>query len=75
MYNTLLIGIGIVVIVFTGRIIFDSNYAIEYASESPKTFFWVKLFGKKMTIKLIRYLFAPMGFILGSILIWLAFHK
>ncbi len=73
MYKLFLIGVGLVDLYFTGRILFDANFARKYVAESPKAFIWRKMFGAEKTLKLIKYLFAPAGFALGLVLIWLGF--
>lgn len=69
MEKILLIVVGIIDLYFTGRVIVDTNFAKRYVLESPKAYIWRKMFGEYTALTITRYLFAPVGAVLGLLLI------
>lgn len=65
MTSYLLIGIGIFNLVLTLTVIFRKGFAEKYVATNPKAYIWRKLFGEVKAVKIIKYFFAPVGFVLG----------
>lgn len=69
MENYILIGIGIFNIIITSRVIFSKGFAEKYVTKSPKAYLWRKFFGEEKAIKIIKNFLAPIGLLLGIVLV------
>ncbi|MBT3298282.1 hypothetical protein HN385_05130 [archaeon] len=69
MYSILLIGIGSFNIYYSSKFIRDSKYARKYVETMPKAWLIRKIFGVNKAIKMTRKFFAPLGLVMGVIII------
>ncbi len=69
MEKIILLGVGIIDLYLAGRFLMDTNFARKYVLESPKALIWRKMWGPEMALTITRYIFAPMGIILGITLV------
>ena len=51
------------------RIMRDPVFAQKYVETSPKALLWRKLFGVERATKLTRTVFAPLGIVIGAMLV------
>ncbi|MEK7063085.1 MAG: hypothetical protein AAB955_00155 [Patescibacteria group bacterium] len=69
MEKIVFITAGLISTYFSGRCFFDMEFAKKYAAESPKTYLLRTLFSHEKTLTALRYFFAPLGVLLGIILV------
>lgn len=69
LYSILLICVGALDLVYSIKFFVNHKFAKKYIETSPKAWIWRKLFGIKKAIKITRSIFAPLGIIIGVILI------
>lgn len=67
--GTLLIAVGIIDMFYAIKFLTNPTFAMKYIKESPKAWLWGKLFGVEKAIKVTRKIFAPLGIVLGILLI------
>ena len=68
-YSLLLTGIGVMNLYFAYKFLTDKKFVKKYLKESPKVIIWRKWLGPKRMLKLVKFVFAPLGIILGLCLI------
>ena len=73
-YALLILLVGIINFYYAIKAIKNKNFLENYVKKSPKAFIWRKMFGKDEATKIIRKVFAPIGIIIGSVLILFGFY-
>lgn len=69
MQKILLVLIGIVCLILSLRFYFSPVFATDFIKNSPKAWLWRKLFGEERALKITKYVFVPIGIIIGVIII------
>lgn len=66
---TLAIIGGCAALYYSGKSLLNEKFAENYVKKSPKAVVLRKILGVEKTIKLIRTIFAPVGILVGILLI------
>ncbi len=73
MQKIVLIIIGVVCLFLSLIFYFNPAFASNYIKNSPKAWLWRKLFGEEKALKITKYVFVPIGIIIGIIIIIFGF--
>ena len=68
-YSLLLIGLGLMNLYSGYKFLTDKKFMKKYVKESVKIKIWRKWLGPKRMLKFVKYVFAPLGLLLGFLLV------
>ncbi|NCS72097.1 MAG: hypothetical protein GW775_02420 [Candidatus Magasanikbacteria bacterium] len=61
--------LGGVNIFWATKSLIDPKFAKKYMAKSPKAWVWKKIVGEERALKVLRIVFAPIGIVVGIILL------